>query len=149
MPNIADGLRETIEHRMRFPGNSQFTIFAEEHDREREIKRRYEEKRWALQKAEKELPTIVGWIIFSRNKPYPNANIDTAAKLGNKLKQLIHWSNEELIDACVQKLIKRGSQNLIPWEKPFPYVAAILYRSILPEIAEEAGVSLEGVESDK
>ena len=45
MPNIADGLRETIEHRMRFPNKAYFTTFAEEHDREREKERRYEEKR--------------------------------------------------------------------------------------------------------
>jgi len=160
MPNLADGLRETIEHRMRFPSNSHFPTFEEEHDREREKERRYEEKRRAkqrrrsrerraLQKAEKDLPKIVGWIIFGKNNRYSNRNIDMAAELGKQLNQTIQWSNPKLVDTCVQKLIQRGVQNHIPWKKPFPYVAAILHREILPEIAEKAGVSLEGVKSDE
>ena len=160
MPNLADGLRETIEHRMRFPSNSYSPTFVEEYEREREKERRYEEKRRAkqrqrsrerraLQKAEKELPKIVGWIIFGKNKPYPNRNIDTAAELGKQLKQKMNWRNERLVDACIQYLIQHGAQNHIPWKKPFPYVAAILHREILPEIAEETGVSLEGVESEE
>ena len=160
MPNLADGLRELIEHRMHNPAKHYITTFEEEHDRALEKERRYEEKRREkqrrrsrerreLQKAEKNLPTIVGWIIFGKNNRYPNVNIDTAAELGKQLKQKMNWRNEMLVDACVQKLIKQGAQNHIPWKKPFPYVAAILHRAILPEIAEEAGVNLEGVKSDE
>ncbi len=125
MPNLADGLRELIEHRMRFPNNAYFTTFEEEHDREREKERRYEEKRRekqrirarerrALQKAEKKLPSIVGWIIFGKNNRYPNRHIDTAAELGKYLSQTIQWSNPKLVDTCVQKLIQHGAQNCIP-----------------------------------
>ena len=86
---------------------------------------------------------------LSRVFPYPNMHIDTAAELGKYLSQTIQWSNPKLVGACVQRLIQHGAQNHIPWEKPFPYVAAILPKSIIPEIAEEAGVSLEGVKSDE
>lgn len=167
MPNIADGLREDIEYRMKNPTPHKFyRTFEDEHNRMLAGEERYKERKRAkarkryhdrkLQKrtlAEKEnILKVVKWICHAKTQPnyVYNEHVDNTCDKFHSIKNSHNLSNSNLYILCMKGLDECNAiQSIIRIKdngsSPFAYTAAILNNTVLPKVERQLENNLTSI----
>lgn len=86
---------------------------------------------------EKELNTIISWIINRKCKRDDNIHIKRAVKKSNEIMRITKLETDEIIDRLTYEIMNSSGKYLNTIEKPFPYIAKIIYDSALPKILDD------------
>ena len=85
---------------------------------------------------EKELNTIVSWIINRKCKRDDNIHIKRVVKPLKQIINITKLEKEEIIDILTKEIWLSSKKYLYNLESPFPYVSKIIYDSALPTLLD-------------
>lgn len=83
-----------------------------------------------------ELKTIISWIINRKCKRDDNIHIKRAVKKSKSVIRITKLETDELIGRLTNEIMNSSGKYLNTIEKPFPYIAKIIYSDTLPRVLD-------------